>query len=219
MRIAQLVFSKAEIPILEETNELPPTRRGGGGFGATGLYGTGLGTGDYDKKIRKMDQYYMKVVLAAAERSMCVRGVKKINSKYERDSEGNLGGQTRKFGCIIVKNDNIVAQGFNDQYPGSPKCADAGCLRAELGILSGTQLEKCRAMHAEWWAITNALKTGGTSGVKNATIYINAEPCEICAKIIAGLEVETVVMLEGIYPTNGINILSEAGINIRYVKL
>ncbi len=48
---------------------------------------------------------------------------------------------------------------------------------------------------------------------------MNAEPCEVCAKIITGLQVETVVMLEGIYPTNGTQILREAGINIRYVNL
>ena len=50
-------------------------------------------------------------------------------------------------------------------------------------------------------------------------MYLNAEPCEICAKIITGTGIETVILLEGIYPTNGIKILKEAGINIRYVKL
>ncbi|MFC1756475.1 hypothetical protein ACFLY1_00815, partial [Patescibacteria group bacterium] len=62
----------------------------------------------------KMDQYYMKVVLAASERSMCVRGVNKSRGKYKRNKKGDLVGQTRKFGCVIVKNDNIIAQGFND---------------------------------------------------------------------------------------------------------
>jgi deoxycytidylate deaminase len=50
--------------------------------------------------------------------------------------------------------------------------------------------------------------------LRDATIYINAEPCEVCAKIIIGLQVETVVMLEGIYLTDGPQILREAGINI-----
>lgn len=213
MRVAQLIFSKAEIPILEETEELSLTRRGSSGFGSTGLFGAGFGTEGYEEKIKKMDRYYMKVVLAVAENSLCVRGVKKINGKYERDAEGNLVGQTRKFGCIIVKDGNIIAQGFNDQYSGSPKCSDVGCLREELGILSGTQLEKCRAVHAEWWALSNCGK------VEGAMMYLNAEPCEICAKIITGTGIETVILLEGIYPTNGIKILKEAGINIRYVKL
>lgn len=219
MRIAQLIFSKTEIPVLEETRELPLTTRGAGGFGSTGLFGSGLGTEEYDQQLRKTDQYYMKVVLAAAERSVCVRGVKKTDGKYERDDEGNLVGQTRKFGCIIVKDDNIIAQGFNDQYPGSLKCAEVGCLREALKIPSGTKLETCRAMHAEWWAITNLCRSGAGASTAGATIYVNTEPCEICAKIITGLGIDTAVFLEGVYPANGISILREAGINIRFVKL
>jgi dCMP deaminase len=145
--------------------------------------------------------------------------VRKIDGQYERDVKGRLIGQTRKFGCLVVKDDNIIAQGFNDQYPGSPKCVEVGCLREELKIPSGTRIETCRAMHAEWWAITNAGRVGNPTDLRDATIYVNAEPCEVCAKIITGLQVETVVMLEGIYPTNGTQILREAGINIQYVKL
>ncbi len=218
MRVAQLIFSRVEIPVFEQVGELPVTRRGPSGFGSTGLFGLGFGTEEYDEQIRRMDGYYMRVVSAAAERSVCVRGVRKINGKYERDADGNLVGQTRQFGCIIVREDNIIAQGFNDQYPGSPKCAEVGCLREELGIPSGTKIETCRAMHAEWWALTNLARSGG-GATNGATMYVNGEPCEVCAKIIAGTGIETVVMLEGIYPTNGTAILHEAGINIRYVKL
>ncbi|MFH1385676.1 MAG: dUTP diphosphatase [Patescibacteria group bacterium] len=219
MRVAQLVFSKVEIPILEEAKELPPTRRDAGGFGSTGLTGLGLGTNDYDETIRAADEYYMKVVLAIADRSTCVRGVRRNDSVYERDGKGKLVGQTRKFGAIIVKNDNIVAQGFNDQYAGSKKCIELGCLREEKQIASGTQIEKCRAMHAEWRAITNATKMDNPPSLKEATLYVNAEPCEICSKIIAGTGIDTVVMLEGVYPANGIQILREAGVNVRYIKL
>ncbi|MDP2933359.1 MAG: dUTP diphosphatase [bacterium] len=219
MRVAQLIFSEVAVPILEETDELLITRRGAGGFGSTGLTGIGLGTQDFDEAIRMMDEYYMKVTLAISDRSVCVRGVKKIDGHYERDGKGKLVGQTRKFGAIFVKDDNIIAQGFNDQYLGSRKCAETGCLREELKIPSGTQIEKCRAMHAEWWAITNAGRSGSGVSLKNSTLYVNTEPCEVCAKIITGLQLETVVMLEGVYPTNGIAILREAGINVRYVKI
>lgn len=219
MRVAQLIFSEVAVPILEEVKELPTTRRGAGGFGSTGLTGIGLGTQVFDDVIRAMDEYYMKVTLAISERSMCVRGVKRINGYYECDDKGKLVGQTRKFGAIFVKDDNIIAQGFNDQYLGSKKCAKVGCLREELKIPSGTQIEKCRAKHAEWWALTNFARVGSSNGLRNATLYVNAEPCEVCAKILTGLYLETVVMLEGVYPANGIEILREAGINIRYIKV
>lgn len=219
MRIAQLIFTKIELPVFEEKNILPVTRRGSGGFGSTGFYGEGLGTNEYSNHIKRMDRHYMKVVLAVAERSTCVRGVKRINGKYERDAKGNFIGQTRKFGCVIVKNDTILGQGFNDQYIGSPKCYEAGCLREELIIPSGTQIEKCRAMHAEWWAFTNAGKAENPPTIKEAILYVNAEPCEICAKMIVGYEIDTVVLLKGIYPANGIKILKEGGVNIRYTDV
>lgn len=219
MRIAQLVFSRFEVPVFEEVKKLPRTVRGIRGFGGTGLFGTGLGTDEYDAQIRELDTYYMKVVRAIAERSTCVRGVKRINGKFERDAGGRLVGQTRRFGCVIVQEDNIVAQGFNDQYPGAEKCSKIGCLREKLKIKSGTQLEKCRAMHAEWWALTNLVRRKSAVGVQGATMYINAEPCEICAKLIAGAGIETVVILKGVYPQNGTKILQEAGVNIRYVEI
>lgn len=214
MRIAQLVFYKSEIPNLEETEKLPETIRGVGGFGSTGLFGPGLGTKEYNEEIRKMDRYYMKVVLAIAERSNCVRGCKKLpNGRYQKDAEGKLIGQIRKFGCIIVKDDNIISQGFNEQFPKFPKCEDDGCLRDELKIPSGTQIEKCRAMHAEWWAITNLARSG--AGAKGATAYINTAPCEVCARLLAGAGIDTLVILEDVYPPAGLKILSEAGITIR----
>jgi dUTP pyrophosphatase len=37
MRIAQLVFQRVEAVELEEVSELPPTERGQGGFGSTGV--------------------------------------------------------------------------------------------------------------------------------------------------------------------------------------
>ncbi|MBU1102085.1 dUTP diphosphatase [Patescibacteria group bacterium] len=217
MRIAQLVFSKVEIPILEETLDLPLTRRGSLGFGGTGLFGGGLGITDYEESIRQMDEYYMSVALMAAGRSRCVRGMKKINDQYPRDAKGKLIGQTRKFGSLIVKDDTIIAQGFNDYRPGSPRCEETGCLRDELNIPSGTRLEKCRAIHAEEWAVTNAARLGHAT--KGATLYNNAEPCELCATLITNAGIETIVIPLGVYPTNGTEILREAAINIRYVKL
>jgi len=223
MRIAQLLFTKMEAPILKparrEIND-SRTRRGSGGFGHTGSFGRGLGTDLYDAVLRRMDHYYMKVVLAIAERSTCMRGVKRLaNGRYARDKAGNFIGQTRRFGCVIVKDDNIIAQGFNDQYPGAPKCSEVGCLRERQHIPSGSRIEDCRAMHAEWWAITNAVKSGNSPSMKGATMYVNAAPCKVCAKIIAGTGIDTVVILRGAYPNNGLSILREAGVNVRYVKL
>lgn len=220
MRIAQLIFSKVEIPVLEEANELPHTQRGELGFGGTGLFGAGFGTEDYVTAIQERDRYFMQMVLSAAENSRCVRGVKMIDGKYERDQKGKLVGQTRKFGCLIVsKTDNIIAHGYNAQAPGLPKCENVGCLRTELGIPSGKQLDQCRAIHAEWWTITNLCRSEGGVSTLGSSMYLNAEPCEVCAKIITGLGLEAMILLANVYPTNGTQIIRDAGINVRYVEL
>ncbi len=190
-----------------------------GGFGSTGFFGIKEGTEEYRQEIERIDRYYMKIVLAASERSKCVRGVEKdADGRYKRDKRGDLIGQTRKFGCVIIKDDNIISQGYNDQHKGSPLCSEVGCLREAEKIPSGTRLERCRAVHAEWWALTNLAASGGRS-TKGATIYLNAEPCEICAKLIAQTGIDTMVLLEGVYPTNGTKIIREAGINVRYIKI
>lgn len=199
MRIAQLIFKKVEIPVLEEVEVLPKTIRGAGGFGSTGLFGIKEGTKKYWEEFEKKDIFYMKVVLAIAERSTCIR-------------------PKRKFGCVIEKDDNIISMGFNAQYKNSPLCSEVGCLREAENIPSGTKIERCRAIHAEWWALTNLATSGGVS-TRNATIYLNAEPCEICAKLIAQTEIETMVLLKGRYPNNGTQILRDAGISIRYVEI
>lgn len=219
MRVAQLIFSRVEIPVLEETKELSSTRRDAGGFGFTGLYGKGLGVDQYNAEINDKDCYFMGIVLSTAENSRCVRGVKRIDGKCEYDEDGKLVGQTRKFGCLIVsKAGNIVAHGYNAQFLGSLKCEEVGCLRIELGIPSGEQIEKCRALHAEWWTITNMAREV-SPGTLGATMYLNAEPCEICAKIITGLDLEAMVLLAKVYPTNGTQIVRDAGINVRYVEI
>ncbi len=219
MRIAQIEFHPVIIPILEEVQKLPPTTRGTGGFGSTGLFDITEGTKQYQREIARIDQYYMTVAVAVAKMSNCVRGVEKDKrGRYKRDGQGNFIGQTRQFGCIIVKEGSPISQGYNAQYKNSPLCSKVGCLRDAEGIPSGTKLERCRAMHAEWWALASLLCSGGVS-TKGATMYLNAEPCEICAKLIVQAEIDTMVLLEGVYPTNGTKIVREAGVNVRYIKL
>jgi dCMP deaminase len=91
-------------------------------------------------------------------------------------------------------------------------------LREEKGIPSGEKIEICRAVHAEQMAIDSAAETGAS--VKGATMYVNAEPCLFCARQIAGLGIDTLVVLKGGYgKTHGLNIVQRAGIRIREITL
>ncbi len=218
MRIAQLVFGNVELPVLEEAETLPPTIRNLGGFGSTGLGDISEGTEAYDQRVRDLDIFYMKMAISASDRSNCARGCPKDDhGRCLRDAKGHLIGQTRKFGCVIVKGDNIVSYGFNAQAPGQPLCADVGCLRDTLGIPSGTQIEKCRAVHAEQYAFLKMVSSGVGASTQGATMYVTAEPCEVCAKEIAGSGIDTLVVLKDVYPNHQIDIVRAAGINVRYV--
>ncbi len=220
MRVAQLIFSKVNIPVFEETDELPESVRGEGGFGSTGLLGIKEGDAIYHREIEKMDKFYMRMAVAASERSNCIRGAKRnSDGSLKRDEQRNLIGLTRKFGCVIVKDDNVISFGFNAQYPGSKLCEQVGCLRDTLKIKSGTQLEKCRAVHAEEMAFSKMAVSGIGVSTKGATLYINSSPCELCAKAIAERQISTVVILKGVYPEQGLNILKEAGVNVRFLTL
>jgi len=219
MRIAQLIFARVKLPIFEETNELPKTLRGSGGFGSTGLGAISEGTAQYLARIAELDVFYMNMAIAASGRSNCARGcAKDEHGKYLRDKRGRLIGQTRKFGCVIVKDDNVVAIGFNAQAPGQLLCAEHGCLREELGIQSGTRIEVCRAVHAEQHAFLRMLSSGVGASTQGATMYVTAEPCGVCAKEIAGSGIESLVVLGNIYPNNAIDIVRAGGVNVRYIK-
>lgn len=219
MRIAQLIFTRAEVPNFMEvssTEDLPPTRRDTGGFGSTGLGEIVLGDEEYLAEQRKWDNYFMKAAIAASELSDCLRGAdKNSEGKYVQDGEGHYCGAVRRFGCVIVKGRNIVAQGFNHR---TTECSEErGCIRERERIASGRSNDE-GCLHAEIVAVQNYANTGGAS-LRDATVCINAEPCKMCSKVLLGCGIEAVVVPKNIYPTNGLPLLMEAGIEVRYADL
>lgn len=222
-RIAQFLLTKVELPefhYVPDLSSLPLTRRGSGGFGSTGITGEGLGTEIYDSAVAKLDRYFMRVVLETAKRSTCVRGsTLDGDGRAVRDeTTGEFVGQSRRFGCVFAVGDQTIASGFNHEYPGAESCAEVGCLRTQQGIESGHELERCRAVHAEQDAINKAAYRG--ISLSGSTMYVNAEPCLWCARMVASLGIEALVILEGGYSSvEGLDIVRHAGIQVRTVKL
>lgn len=94
------------------------------------------------------DNYYLDIADAVLERSTCLR---------------------RKYGAIIVKNDEIVSTGYNGAPRGRKNCSDLGrCTREELQIPSGQRYELCRSVHAE----ANAIISASRQNMLNATLYL-----------------------------------------------
>ncbi|MBQ9416184.1 MAG: cytidine deaminase [Clostridia bacterium] len=128
------------------------------------------------------ENYYLDIAQTVAERCTCLR---------------------RKFGAIIVKDDSIIATGYNGAPRGRVNCIDRGsCIREELKIPRGERYELCRAVHAEANAIIAAPRDqmlGSTLYMacvnpKDGSLYAGTSSCMMCKRMIINAGIETVVV-------------------------
>ena len=146
-------------------------------------------TNDSKKSRPSWNQYFMGITELVAQRSTCLR---------------------RQVGALLVRDNRIVATGYNGVPTGLSHCLDVGCLREQQGIPSGERHELCRGLHAEQNAIIQAAIHGFS--VEGATLYRTNLPCSICAKMLINIRLEKVYYKEG-YPDSLTSMLmSEAGI-------
>lgn len=123
------------------------------------------------------NDYFMEMAELASRRSTCLR---------------------RKVGAVIVKENQVLATGYNGAPKGLPNCCDIGsCLRQELSIPSGERHELCRAVHAENNAITQCAVNGVSC--KGAVLYVTASPCVMCLKQIINAGI-TKIYAKEFYP-------------------
>ena len=119
----------------------------------------------------------------------------------------------RKIGAVIVKNKRVLTTGYNGAPSGVMSCMEKGeCLRRKLGIASGTQLEKCFAVHSEENAIAQAARLGIC--VEGATLYCTHQPCTVCTRLIINSGIRRVVYSHPYPDEFARTLLDEAGIQI-----
>ncbi len=114
----------------------------------------------------------------------------------------------KKVGCIIVKNEAIISDGYN----GTPKGFDNNC---ELMIDDHDPtalLTKPEVLHAESNAITKLAKS--TQSSEGATMYITIAPCMHCAKLIIQSGIRRVVYSKFYKNDQGIKLLKKGDIDI-----
>lgn len=130
--------------------------------------------------------YYLGIAEAVSKRSTCLR---------------------RQYGAIIVKNDEIIATGYNGSPRGSKNCCDVHmCWREINNIPHGTQYEACVAVHAE----QNAIISASRKDMIGSTLYLvgfengkripekDVSPCKICERMILNSGIEKVITGETI---------------------
>lgn len=104
----------------------------------------------------------------------------------------------RNVGAIIVKNNRIIATGYNGAPHGITTCRDKGvCYRETLNVEHGSKQELCYAAHAEQNALIQAARLG--ISIDGATLYCTHAPCSVCARLIINSGIKRIVYEHG-YP-------------------
>ena len=140
------------------------------------------------------EEYYLDIALSVSKRSTCLK---------------------RHYGCIIVKNDQIIATGYNGSARGEINCCDKGeCPRINKPSNSGDYSD-CPAVHAE----QNAMLSCSRIDMIGSVMYLDGEefvsdkekscwvywkkiddciPCPICRRMIRNSGIEMVITRKGI---------------------
>jgi len=127
------------------------------------------------------ENYYLDIAQTVASRSTCLR---------------------KKYGAIIVKNDEIVSTGYCGAPRGRKNCCDMGyCLRQKMNIPRGERYEMCRSVHAE----ANAMLSAPRELMLGATMYQacvdpdtgevigDIDSCQMCKKLLINAGIEKVI--------------------------
>ena len=138
-----------------------------------------------NKRMTKKE-YYLGIAKAVAQRSTCLK---------------------RHYGCIIVKNDEVIATGYNGSPRGEENCCDRGtCDRMDKPHNSGDYSDCC-SVHAE----QNAMLSASRKDMIGSVMYLyceelddligdylqikNPHPCPICYRMLKNSGIKKVVTM------------------------
>lgn len=141
------------------------------------------------------DEYFMMLATVVKSRADCLR---------------------RQVGAIIVKDQRIMATGYNGTPHNIKDCSQGGCLRCQKRhsgeLKSGQDEESCVCIHAEQNTIIQAAYLGLST--KGAVLYSTTNPCSSCAKMLINAGIVRVVCRMEHHDLGGIELLKKAGITV-----
>lgn len=126
--------------------------------------------------------YYLDLAEIVSQRTTCLR---------------------RRYGAVIVKNDEVISTGYVGAPRGRKNCTDLGyCIRQQMGIPRGERYELCRSVHAE----ANAIISASRDKMIDATLYLtgvevsdgpyvsNSCCCSMCKRLVINAGIKQVVI-------------------------
>lgn len=146
---------------------------------------------------------------SSASSSVEGRGKAAVDYRYLRMARiwaENSYCKRRQVGALVVKDKMIISDGYN----GTPSGFENIC-EDESGVT------KPYVLHAEANAITKLARSGNNS--EGSTLYVTASPCIECAKLIIQAGIRRVVYAEKYRLTDGIDLLTRAGVEVEYKSL
>lgn len=124
--------------------------------------------------------YYLDLAEVVAQRGTCLR---------------------RRYGAVIVKNDEVISTGYTGAPRGRKNCTDIGeCIRQKMNIPRGERYELCRSVHAEANAIISAARNQMIGSalyltgieVETGEIVQNSCSCSMCKRQVINAGIESV---------------------------
>ena len=143
-------------------------------------------------------------------------------------------GNTRCWigiGCVIAKESKVLVEAWNETMPGEPYCQsfrdrkksaakgqplpNAGCIRHDLGLSQGQEIEKVCSIHAEAAAIAKAAKIA--ISLDGASMFVTSFPCLICIRTIIVAGIKKVVYMNDFYKPHDMELFEKNGIKIEQI--
>jgi|TARA_R110000824_G_scaffold64859_1_gene169343 dCMP deaminase len=137
------------------------------------------------------DFYFLRMAMLVAERGTCAR---------------------RKVGSILInKKNHVIATGYNGNPSGFKHCIDKPCPGANSK--SGTNLDKCEAIHAEQNALLQCKNVYDIDRV-----YTTLEPCIHCVKLLLNTSTQQIIYGEKYVHDLARNLWESSGRGYTYIN-
>jgi len=134
----------------------------------------------------------------------------KMYLKIAREISMLSYAERNKVGAIIVKDNNILAYGFNGTPNGTNNCC-------EYYDKNNNLVTKKEVLHAESNAIAKIAKS--TNSSENSILYVTLGVCIDCAKQIIQAGIKEVYYIEDYRDSSGITLLKHSKIKINKLSI